>query len=120
MKIPFSEVDKVTVLPVRKKSEGRPVELVQKSFTDCKHIRVEVDPELMELTCRDCKLKLNPIQYIVRVAQQFVSWEYERDRIKLARAQLEERKQCRCTKCGQMTEVRRVSDRELAKIKGQI
>jgi hypothetical protein len=118
MKIPTD--DNVTKLPVRKKSEGRPVELVQKAVSGCKHLRVEVDPELAELTCRDCKVKLNPIQYIVSIAQQFVRWEYEYERIKVARAQLAERKQCRCTKCGEMTEVRHVSNRELAKIKGQL
>lgn len=118
MKIPLD--DNVTKLPVRKKSEGRPVELVQKLLNDCKHMRVAIDPELAELTCRDCQQKLNPIQYITRIAQQFSTWEHERERIREARAQLAERKQCRCTKCGEMTEVRRVSNRELAKIKGQL
>jgi hypothetical protein len=117
MRIPLDA--NVTKLPVRKKSEGHPVELVQKSFSECQHMRVAVDPELAELFCRDCKAKLNPIQYIVRIAQQFTNWEYEHERIKQARAQLEERKQCRCTKCGEMTDIRRVSNRELARIKHQ-
>lgn len=118
MKIPLDT--NVTKLPVRKKSEGNPVELVQSTLTDCKHLRVELDPALAELTCRDCKAKLNPIHYIVQIAGQFTRWNYEHDRITAARAQLAERKQCRCTKCGEMTEIRHVSNRELAKIKGQL
>ncbi len=108
--------EKVSVLPVRKKSAGRPVELVTTAYAECHHVHVEVNEELAELTCRDCKAKLNPIRYIASVAKQFVRWDHELERIKNARAQLEERKKCRCTKCGEMTEVRHVTNHELKEI----
>lgn len=115
MNIPID--DKVTVLPVRKKQEGKAIELVQSNYGDCKHAHVLVDPQLSELTCRDCKQRLNPIQYIANVANGLNGWEYERSQILKARADHAERTRCRCTKCGEWTEIRRVRQDEVAQIK---
>ncbi len=110
--------DNITTLPVKKKPEGPAISLVSPFQSACAHRHVIVDRALNELACRDCKERLNPIEYIARVAEGIAGWEYERQRIIDARGQFEERKKCRCTKCGEMTEIRRVSNRELKNIKG--
>jgi hypothetical protein len=102
----------VTKLPVKKKETGASIQLVDRWLTKCKHAHVQVDRKLAELTCLDCKERLNPIEYIAWVAEGLVGWEHERQRIIEARKQYAERKQCRCTNCGEITEIRRVSDRE--------
>jgi hypothetical protein len=119
MKIPTDDIGNVTKLPVKKKEPGASVQLVTPFMSGCKHAHVQVDRALAELTCLDCKERLNPIEYIARVAERLTGWEYERQQIKKAREQYAERKQCRCTKCGEMTEIRRVSDREQKLIRGQ-
>lgn len=115
MNIPTDDIGNVTKLPVKKREPGASVQLVDKfdgSGKKCKHAHVQVDRKLAELTCLDCKERLNPIEYIAWVAEGIAGWEYERQQIKKAREQYAERKTCRCTKCGEMTEIRRVSDRE--------
>lgn len=109
--------DKIKQLPVRTKDNSR-VLTVAHAFTGCQHRRAIVDEKLAELTCADCKEKLNPIKFLVTMANQLTTWEYSQKQMANARKELEERKKCRCTKCGEWTEIRRVHNPEVAKIKG--
>lgn len=108
--------DKIKQLPVRLKGHDRVLEVAH-AFVGCQHKRAVVDQKLAELTCADCGAKLNAIQFLVTMANQLTVWEYAQQSIAKARAELEERKQCRCTKCGEMTVIRTVHNRELARIK---
>lgn len=107
--------DKIKQLPVKLKDHK--VLKVIHNWSGCKHLRAEVDEKLAELTCADCGAKLNPIQFLVSMANQLTVWEHAQQSIAKARAELAERKRCRCTKCGEWTEVRHVSNREVAKLK---
>ncbi len=109
--------DKIKQLPIRTKDHSKVLKLAD-SFTGCQHRRAVVDQKLAELECADCGAKLNPIQFLVTMANQLTSWEYSLEQLKKARAELDERKRCRCTKCGEWTEIRTVHNREVAKIKG--
>lgn len=108
-------IDNVTRLPVRLKDTEKVVSVVQFS-AGCRHQRAIVDPALAELTCADCSAKLNPIQFLVGLANMENSWKYQQESIAAARRALAERKKCRCTKCGEWTEIRRVGNRELKRI----
>lgn len=98
--------ENVTSLPVRHKNMPKTLEPVQ-SFGGCAHQHALVDRELNELECADCHAKLNPIEFLYKLACKATSWEFEKSQIAKVRAELEERKRCRCTKCGQMTEIKR-------------
>lgn len=111
--------DNVTRLPVRLKDSEKVVAVVN-PYEGCPHRRAIVDPALLDLTCADCAAKLNPIQFLVGLATQERIFKNQQDAIAAARAALEERKKCRCTKCGEMTEVRRVGNRELKRIRSQV
>jgi predicted NAD/FAD-dependent oxidoreductase len=108
--------DKIKQLPVRMKDQK--VLKVVHNWGGCKHLRAEVDEKLAELTCADCGAKLNPIAFLVSMANQLTVWEHAQQSIAKARAELDERKKCRCTKCGEWTEIRTVHNREVAKLKG--
>lgn len=107
--------EKVTTLPVRTKT-GKVIEVVHSSG-GCPHVRATVNEKLADLTCSDCGVKLNPIQFLVTLANKLTMWDYQASQIKKVRAELDERKRCRCTKCGEWTEIRRVHNREAARLK---
>lgn len=108
--------DKVRQFPIRTK-QRRTLEVVQPPYNKCQHVRALLDEKLAELTCADCGERLNPIAFLKTLAQKATMWEWEAERIAKVRADLDERSKCRCTKCGQMTEIRRVHKRELAALR---
>jgi hypothetical protein len=103
------ESDNVARLPVQKKEHDKTITLAPDRWSGCQHVRAIVDEKLAELTCADCQAKLNPIQFLAMLANQSTRWDWELDRIVKARAALEERKFCRCKRCGEMTPIERVS-----------
>lgn len=108
--------DKIKQLPIRTKDHSKVLKLAD-PYTGCQHRRAIVDQKLAELECADCGAKLNPIQFLVTMANQLTTWEYSQQQIAKARKELEERKKCRCTKCGEWTEIRKVHNYEVARIK---
>lgn len=112
--------DKVKSLPIRHKGSPKVLSVVPFKYGGCQHLRAEVDAQLAELTCADCGVKLNPITFLVTLANKLTTWEYEASRIAKVRAEADERKRCRCTKCGEWTEIRRVHNREATRLKSGI
>lgn len=106
---------KVVELKLKPKADKHLV-VVEKTSA-CTHPRVIVDPDLLELRCGECKEKLNPITYLVRVADQFIRWDYQLTEIKRHRAELEKRKQCRCLKCGEITPIGAVGRHQVERIR---
>jgi hypothetical protein len=108
--------DNITKLPIRAKGPRKALEIVHK-YGGCQHLNALVDEKLAELECADCGAKLNPISFLMTMANQLTTWEYAKQSLAKARAEMDERKRCRCTKCGEWTEIRRVHNREVARIK---
>jgi hypothetical protein len=104
---------------VRLKDTEKVITVVSKYGPGCQHGRAIVDPKLLDLTCADCGDKLNPIEFLVGLATQERIFKHQQESISAARAALEERKKCRCTKCGEWTEIRRVGNREIARLHTQ-
>lgn len=109
--------DNVKEFPLRPKAHDKVLQVTY-SFSGCQHRRAIVDEKLAELTCADCNEKLNPIRFLVTMAHQLTQWEHELQSIENARAELARRKKCRCTRCGEWTEIRTVHKHEVARIKG--
>jgi hypothetical protein len=107
----------VTAFPVKPKGKLDKALTLVIGFEGCQHPRAIVDASLNELECADCHQKLNPIKFLARMATQSTLWDYEAMAIKKLRAELAERKRCRCLHCGQWTEIRSVSHRELERIR---
>lgn len=107
----------VTLFPVKPRGKPEKALTLVSGFEGCQHPRAIVDASLDELECADCHAKLNPIKFLARMATQSTLWDYEAMAIKQARAELAARKRCRCLNCGQWTEIRSVSHRELERIR---
>jgi hypothetical protein len=102
--------------PVKLKGHDKIV-TEDRHFGGCQHKRAIVDPKLALLTCADCAAALNPIEFLIGLAHQESLFKHQLDSIAKARQEMDERKRCRCTKCGEWTEIRRVHNREVARIK---
>jgi hypothetical protein len=117
--VTFESTDNVTTFPVQPKLHDKTIALAADRWSGCPHKRAVVDPKLAELTCADCNAKLNPVEFLVMLANQSNAWDFELKRIETARAELAARKVCRCTRCGQMTPVDHVPHRMAKKIKAR-
>ena len=109
----------ITKFPVRPKDNSKILDVVH-SFSGCQHGRAIIDEKLAELTCADCGVKLNPLKFLVYMANQEAMWKSRKESMADLRRQLDERKRCRCTKCGEWTEIKRVGNWEAAKLKSHI
>lgn len=97
--------DNVTPLPRKKKRDPKgPVEIVH-DYGGCRHAHVEVCEKSAEVTCRDCKEKLNPIWVLMRIAtddRMLVDrWAGMRAELQLMRT----RTRVKCRHCHQFTPV---------------
>lgn len=115
--------EKIIKLP-RRMAAAPPADrdrLIVVAQSECHHVHTEVDPELLELRCRDCRAMLNPITFIVRIAEVWRLRDEQHQRslkaLEANRRDLDQRRRCRCEYCGRTTTIRRVSDRELKRIR---
>jgi hypothetical protein len=109
--------DNIARLPVRQRQ--RKVITVVTQPGACQHLCAEVDEKLDEITCADCRMKLNPIIFLRNMAHKLTSWEYEAQQMAKVRAEFEERRKCRCLKCGEWTEIRSVGRQQAERIKAK-
>lgn len=65
----MSDEEKVVSLPVKARKVSKAPLTVTHVFTGCQHPRVEVCERLAEVTCRDCREKLNPIWVLINIAR---------------------------------------------------
>ena len=72
----------------------------------CRHLNVSVHEDLIEVVCRDCGAKLNPIWVLTRMAREETKWKLRRTEFIAARAELAKRQRCKCQHCGQMTRIK--------------
>lgn len=72
----------------------------------CRHLNITVHEDLLEVVCRDCGEKLNPIWVLTRMAKEETKWSMRRAEFMKARAALAERQRCKCQHCGQMTRIK--------------
>lgn len=75
----------------------------------CQHIAVDIDSKALELTCKQCGAKVNPvlwikdsIHYFSRIQNQISE---QRERLKEDEAELQKRSRTRCQHCRKMTAI---------------
>ena len=111
--------DKITQFPVKVRDNSKQLHIAN-PFRGCQHKRAIVDPKLLELECADCHVKLNPIQFLVMLAGTEAAYEWKQESLRQQQKKLDDRRRCRCTKCGEWTEIRRVGAWEVERIKRAI
>ena len=77
----------------------------KKEYDGCKHNTVVVDPELFQLECSDCGALLDPMQYLLKLANRESSLEYRITNLAEHLDKMEKRVRTKCIHCGQMTPI---------------
>lgn len=88
------------------------IEVARKALFDrkCKHYEVEIDPSLAFIECRQCKEKLNPVEWLAFMTEE---WERITRLYKLyveAKALYDEKQRTQCEHCKKITRVNPPSD----------
>lgn len=74
----------------------------KKEYTGCKHENILVDKELWQLECADCGELLDPIAYIIRLAEMEGDVEIKYDYLLKKVNDLQERTRFKCKYCGKV------------------
>lgn len=77
----------------------------QRQRKSCKHMSIEVDSDLAFVTCRDCGQSVNPVFWIIMLAENWENVRYLYQRYKKAAELYEQKKRTRCQHCRRMTVV---------------
>jgi hypothetical protein len=100
--------DNVTVLPVKPRANlGDERVFTTVPTHACWHKRYIIDDELAEVTCADCKEKLNPMWVLKQLAQAENRYHELHARYHDELKRLAERSRTKCEHCGGMTRISR-------------
>lgn len=103
----MSDVTKFPIKPKPRPDEVQ-LELVSPFGKTCDHRNTgfTVDESLLEVSCRGCGEKLNPVWAIARLAEQESTWKRTREAYIEESKRRAERRSTKCQHCGQMTRIR--------------
>jgi len=89
--------------------ENNVLEFPRKNTKKCQHMMVEIDTKALELVCKKCGAKVNPVlwikdsvSYFTRIQQDIAD---QRERLKEDEAELKKRSRTRCQHCTKMTAI---------------
>jgi hypothetical protein len=71
----------------------------------CAHDSVEVDASLNVLSCKSCGKDLNPIEWILALADDWHHYAYLVKQYKELKEYYDKRKRAKCIHCGKMTPI---------------
>lgn len=71
----------------------------------CEHLNITVNEDLAELTCKDCKDKINPTYWIMMVAKRWHHIDYLQRTYKIAAELYDDKQRCKCEHCGRITHI---------------
>ena len=87
--------------------DGVVLEFPRINSQKCQHWKVEIDETAMEITCRDCNTKLNPVAWIIAhytyIARSSDRLTEQKRKLQEDEAELKRRSRTRCTHCGKQT-----------------
>lgn len=55
------------------------IDLKKRTFNECRHTRVIVDPRLRRVECRDCGETLDPVEVLLQYANKERQFHYRRE-----------------------------------------
>jgi hypothetical protein len=95
----------VTPLPVKFKEPIDEERYLTVAYTRCHHGPYEVDRTLMEVTCKKCKEKVNPMEVLLDLAHHETRWHDLQKRYQEEMKRLAERSSTKCQHCDKMTRI---------------
>lgn len=88
----------------RLRSDDKPPLKVVRNFK-CLHDRIEVDEELAEVMCLDCKEKLNPVAVLARFAKHDDRLFWQREQLRQEVESYKDKLRFKCGYCGQTNNI---------------
>ncbi len=73
----------------------------------CPHTHIVVDGDLWRIECDDCGETLDPIAFLVRLANDETDAKYRVDMLRRAEERIRGRLRTKCEHCGRMTRIER-------------
>jgi len=77
---------------------------------DCKHERVTIDAQYSEIVCDACQRRLNPIEWLAKLADRWKELQRLYRSVKNEQAQLAMKRRAKCTGCGSFITLRPSDD----------
>jgi hypothetical protein len=99
------ELASVHTLPVKRHDTNHERVLTEVHYTPCYHQRFLIDPTLAEVTCADCKEKIDPIHALRQLARKENRYHELHARYHDELRRLAERSRTKCRHCGKMTPI---------------
>jgi ribosomal protein S27E len=72
----------------------------------CQHARVLIDTQLNNLECRDCGARLNPVEHLASLVEEWVHVKRLYEAYQKEKEYVESRKKVKCQHCGHFTYIR--------------
>ena len=103
----MSDVTKLPVVPKPRPEEVQ-IQLLHPWDKKCAHkdTGIVVDEALLEVTCRACGEKLNPVWALARLAEHESLWRRSREAYVQEAKSAKERRSTKCQHCGKMTRIK--------------
>lgn len=100
--------DKIVAIPIKHRDSvgDKVLELVPEyQLRKCRHTRYEVDRALAQVTCKDCKEKLDPMYVLVQIAHGETKYHDLHARYQDEMGRLSNRTKAKCEHCSRMTRI---------------
>lgn len=89
--------------------ESDVINFPRRDFQKCQHIQVAIDSKAMELVCKKCEAKVNPVLWIKDSIEYFARLQNRiqeaREKLKEDEDELKARSRARCQHCRKMTAI---------------
>lgn len=72
----------------------------------CPHRSVFIDTAASEIECQACGIKMNPVEYLANLVDEWHRVQYMYEKYNAAIELLKDKQKCRCQHCGKFTEVK--------------
>lgn len=105
IRIDDSPVAPVLALPVKPRTTSTERVLTMAPSYKCMHRRFSIDERLAQVTCSDCKERLDPMVALVSLSHQESRYHELHERYQDEMKRLKERSRTKCRHCGEMTPI---------------
>lgn len=89
-----------------KTDDGEAIVIEFRRSYKCQHLRLLIDDDLKEITCGDCKEKLNPFFAISQMMRLVPKWRRIKAASDLAREEAQKKLRTKCQHCKQITTIK--------------
>jgi uncharacterized Zn finger protein len=72
---------------------------------ECNHLNIVVDEKLWYIECADCGEHLDPVHYLVRLANNEAIAHFKYQQLEHLSRKIQAKNKCKCEHCGKITKI---------------